>query len=70
MDINDFRVVATVLVTLTFLGVCWWAFSPRRKKQFDDAANLPFADEDQEPGHQASDDSTDNTSGPRTGDDQ
>lgn len=70
MDINDFRVVATVLVTLAFLGVSWWAFSPRRKKQFDDAANLPFADEDQEPGHQKSEDPEDSTSGPRTGDDQ
>lgn len=70
MDINDFRVVATVLVTLAFLAVSWWAFSPRRKKQFDDAANLPFADEDQEPGHQSSDDSRDKTSEPRTGDDQ
>jgi cytochrome c oxidase cbb3-type subunit 4 len=24
----------------------FWAFSKRRKKEFDEAANLPFADED------------------------
>ncbi len=69
MDINDFRVVATVLVTLAFLGVSWWAFSPGRKKQFDDAANLPFADEDQEPGNQASAPKDEPTES-RTGDDQ
>ncbi len=30
---------------VAFLGVCWWAFSPKRKKQFDEAAKLPFADD-------------------------
>ena len=38
--------LATVLVTIAFIGICWWAFSPRRKKRFDDAANLPFADDE------------------------
>lgn len=84
MDINDFRVVATILVTLAFLGVSWWAFSPRRKKQFDEAANLPFADQDQEPGTSSSDEplaaadepskqphqADTNTSRSATGDDQ
>ncbi|WP_075185803.1 cbb3-type cytochrome oxidase subunit 3 [Teredinibacter haidensis] len=45
MDINDLRSLSVVLVALAFAGVCWWAFSPKRKKRFDDAANLPFADE-------------------------
>lgn len=45
MDINDLRSLSTVLVLVAFLGICWWAFSPRRKKRFDDAAQLPFADE-------------------------
>lgn len=72
MDLNDFRVVATVLVTIAFLAVTWWAFSPRRKKQFDEAAQLPFADDDQEPQDDpsSSTESNDNTSAPRTGDDQ
>lgn len=47
MDINDLRGFAAVLVLLAFLGVCWWAFSPSRRKQFNDAAGLPFADDDE-----------------------
>jgi cytochrome c oxidase cbb3-type subunit IV len=45
MDINDLRSLATVLVFVAFLGVCIWAFSPSRRKQFNEAAQLPFADE-------------------------
>jgi cytochrome c oxidase cbb3-type subunit IV len=46
MDINDVRGIATVLVMLAFIGISWWAFSPSRKRKFEDAANLPFADEE------------------------
>ena len=46
MDINDIRGLSTVLVMIAFLGICWWAFSPSRRKKFEDAADLPFADED------------------------
>ncbi len=49
MDINDFRSLATILVMVAFFGVCWWAFSPSRRKQFDEAAQLPFVDEPDEP---------------------
>lgn len=45
MDINTLRALSTVLVALAFLGICWWAFSPRRRQRFNEAANLPFADE-------------------------
>ncbi|WP_096086276.1 cbb3-type cytochrome oxidase subunit 3 [Agaribacterium haliotis] len=47
MDINTVRGLSTVFVFLAFIGVCWWAFSPKRKKKFDEAANLPFADDEQ-----------------------
>ena len=46
MDINDFRAWHTVLLMALFLGVVWWAYSKKRKRSFDEAANLPFADED------------------------
>ena len=46
MDINTLRGIGTLLVMFAFLGVCWWAFSKRQKERFDEAANLPFADED------------------------
>ncbi len=45
MDINTLKGLSTVLVMITFLGICWWAFSPSRRKGFNDAANLPFADD-------------------------
>ena len=45
MDINTFRALSTVLVAIAFLGICWWAFSPKRREKFRQAAELPFADE-------------------------
>lgn len=48
MDINDFRAWHTVVLLVLFLGIVWWAYSKKRKKSFDEAANLPFADEDRE----------------------
>ncbi len=36
----------TALLMILFGGIVWWAFSSRQKKRFDEAANLPFADED------------------------
>lgn len=45
MDINTMRGIATVLAFAAFIGVCLWAYSSRRKPRFDEAANLPFADE-------------------------
>ena len=48
MDINDLRSIMTVLSLLTFLGIVWWAYGMKgNKKRFEEAANLPFADEDQ-----------------------
>lgn len=45
MDINDLRGLSTVFIMATFIGLCIWAYSGKRKKEFDEAANLPFADE-------------------------
>jgi len=46
MDINDLRGISTIFLMVTFLGLCIWAYSSKRKKAFDEAANLPFADEE------------------------
>lgn len=46
MDINDLRGLSTAFLFLSFMGLVIWAYSRKRKKDFDDAANLPFADED------------------------
>ena len=47
MDINDFRAWHTIVLMVLFLGIVWWAYSKKRKKSFDEAANLPFADDKQ-----------------------
>ena len=46
MDINDLRGLSTLFMLVAFLGLCFWAYSSKRNKTFDEAANLPFADED------------------------
>ena len=45
MDKGTWGAISTVLAAIAFVGICWWAFAPRRRKRFDDDANLPFADE-------------------------
>lgn len=45
MDINFLRGVMTVLWMLAFIGIVWWAWHPRTKARFDEAANLPFSEE-------------------------
>lgn len=46
MDIGTLRGLGTLLVLIATLGVIVWAYSGKRKSAFDEAANLPFADED------------------------
>ena len=49
IDINDLLSVVTVVSLLTFLGIVWWAYGLKSsKKRFEEAANLPFADEEAE----------------------
>lgn len=45
MDINVFRGLMSAVLLLAFIGVIIWAYSKNQKKSFDEAANLPFADE-------------------------
>ena len=46
MDITFFRVATTVLGLLCFLAICGWAYSRHARKGFDEAAQLPFSEED------------------------
>jgi cytochrome c oxidase cbb3-type subunit IV len=46
MDINDLRSVTTLISFLTFVGIIWWAYAKGNRQRFDEAANLPFADGD------------------------
>ncbi len=54
--LSDVRSVMTLVSLLTLIGIVYWAFVAHRKQDFDEAAMLPFADEEpsnpkQEPTH-------------------
>ncbi len=44
--LSDARSLITLISMLTFIGIVVWAWSARRKNEFDEAAMLPFADDD------------------------
>ncbi|WP_263139595.1 cbb3-type cytochrome c oxidase subunit 3 [Pseudomonas sp. RIT-PI-AD] len=46
MDVGTLRGLGTVMVLVAFVSVVFWAYSGKRKTRFDEAANLPFADDD------------------------
>ena len=46
MDINDLRSIMTVVAFATFAGIVAWAYSGRRRAAFDEAANLPFTEDE------------------------
>ncbi|XKH59705.1 cbb3-type cytochrome c oxidase subunit 3 [Halomonas sediminis] len=48
MDTGTFRGLITFVLLVAFIGITWWAYSKRRKPDFDEAANLPFADDKDE----------------------
>ena len=45
MDLPTVRGLLTLILMLAFVGVVIWAWSSKRKQAFDEAANLPFADD-------------------------
>jgi cytochrome c oxidase cbb3-type subunit 4 len=49
MDQGTLQGIGTILAIVAFLGVCWWAFSGHKKKDFEEAAQLPFSDEKESP---------------------
>lgn len=50
IDINTLRGLATVFCMVAFIGVVLWAYSDRKRKDFDEAANLPFSGAEQDAG--------------------
>lgn len=46
MDINTVRGLTTLLLLVAFIGLVVVVYSRRNKPRFDEAANLPFADEE------------------------
>ena len=48
MDYGTIGSIFTVAVFVFFIGIVLWAYSGRNKAGFEEAANLVFADEDNE----------------------
>jgi cytochrome c oxidase cbb3-type subunit 4 len=44
MDLDTLRSAMTLLSFLAFLGIVFWAMSPRKKADFAEAEGLPFLD--------------------------
>lgn len=40
------RTIVTVVSFATFIGIVFWAYGKKRKGRFDEAANLPFCDDE------------------------
>jgi cytochrome c oxidase cbb3-type subunit 4 len=55
MDINDLRAMTTVIMFLAFLGIVGFALSQRRRAAFDEAAQVPFLDDEPVAGDRAGD---------------
>lgn len=48
MDAAIFHSWWTLVLLLVFIGIVVWAWSPKRKRKFDEAARLPLDDDKDE----------------------
>ena len=46
IDQNDLRSLSTLMLFIAFIGVCISVYRGSRKEFYDEAANLPFVDDD------------------------
>jgi cytochrome c oxidase cbb3-type subunit 4 len=46
MDINTLRSIATVVMFAVFIAIVIWAWSRKNQAAFDEAAMLPFQNDD------------------------
>ena len=53
MDIGEFlnalAPAVTVISFITFIGIVWWAYNGHRNGAFEEAAQLPFDQDDDSP---------------------
>ena len=45
MDFTLVQSIWSIVILVTFIGIVIWAYSSKRKSDFDEAARLPFEDE-------------------------
>lgn len=46
MDAGTWRGLFTLFMFIAFIGIFFWAWSSRRKNDFEEAANLPLQDDE------------------------
>lgn len=46
MDLNTLRALVTLISFIVFIGIVLWAWSSKNRARFQEAAMLPFADDD------------------------
>jgi len=46
VDLGVLRGIGTLVLMTSFVLLCLWAYSPRQKERFDQAARLPLGEED------------------------
>jgi cytochrome c oxidase cbb3-type subunit 4 len=46
MDIQTLRIAITVIAFALFIAICLWAWSARRRAGFEEAARIPFDEDD------------------------
>jgi cytochrome c oxidase cbb3-type subunit IV len=46
VDVGILRGIGTLVLFLSFVAYCAWAWSPAQRRRFDEASRLPFLDGD------------------------
>lgn len=46
MDAGTIRGIGTLVLLMSFVGLCVWAWMPSQRRRFDEAASLPFLGDD------------------------
>ena len=46
MDFTLIQSLWSIVILVTFIGIVMWAYSSKRKASFDEAARLPFDDDE------------------------
>ena len=54
MDFTLIQSLWSIVILVTFIGIVLWAYSSKRKNTFDEAARLPFDDEELDSGNKPS----------------
>lgn len=42
MDVGTIRGIGTLVLLMSFVALCVWAWLPAQRRRFDEAAMLPF----------------------------